>query len=55
MIRKAENSDLEKIADIYSRIHDEEEAGRITTGWKREIYPTRKTAEEALDRGIYSL
>ena len=37
MIRKAENSDLEKIADIYSRIHDEEEAGRITTGWKRDL------------------
>ena len=29
---------------------DEEEKGLTTTGWIRNIYPTRKTAEDALER-----
>ncbi|MBU5430728.1 GNAT family N-acetyltransferase [Kineothrix sp. MSJ-39] len=49
-IRKAEKNDLDRIEQIYDRIHDEEEKGVTTTGWIRNIYPTRKTAEEALDR-----
>ena len=50
--RKAALSDLDRIAEIYSEIHDEEEAGRTTIGWVRAIYPTRATAEIAIDRGI---
>lgn len=49
-IRKAEKNDLDRIEQIYDRIHDEEEKGLTTTGWIRDIYPTRKTAEEALGR-----
>ena len=51
MIRKAVSSDLDSISEIYERIHTEEEAGRMTTGWKRGIYPTRQTALDAFARG----
>lgn len=50
IIRKATESDLDAIERIYDEIHTEEEAGRTTTGWKRGIYPVRKTAEDALSR-----
>ena len=50
MIRKAEAEDLEAVDRLYGEIHDAEEAGLITTGWIREIYPTRATAEAALAR-----
>ena len=51
MIRKAEISDLNAVDGLYREIHDAEEAGLITTGWIREIYPVRATAEAALARG----
>lgn len=51
MFRKAESGDLDAVAAIYSRIHDNEEAGRTTIGWVRSIYPTRETAADALRRG----
>lgn len=50
-IRKATTDDIDQIVAIYDRIHDEEEAGRVRIGWDRNIYPTRKTAEESLARG----
>lgn len=50
-IRPAAASDLDGIAAVYDAIHDEEEAGRVVTGWVRSIYPTRATAEAALGRG----
>ena len=49
--RKATMNDLDRIAEIYSHIHDEEEAGRATIGWIRSIYPTRATAETAIRKG----
>ncbi len=49
-IRKAKPTDIDDIARIYEKIHDEEEKGSTTTGWIRNIYPTEKTAEDALDR-----
>ena len=49
--RIATMGDLDRIEEIYSRIHDEEEAGRATIGWIRAIYPTRATAEIAIRRG----
>ena len=48
MIRKAILSDLEAIDAIYNAIHDGEERGLSTVGWKRDIYPTRDTAREAI-------
>ena len=50
-IRKALSSDLEKIAALYSHIHDEQDKGTLYTGWVRNVYPTIKTAETALQRG----
>ncbi len=50
VIRKATTQDLDRIEEIYSQIHTEEEAGRSTSGWKRGTYPTRDTALNALSR-----
>lgn len=50
-MRKAEMRDVARVAEIYERIHDEEEAGRVTTGWLRTVYPVRRTAEDAVTRG----
>ena len=49
-IRVAASSDIDSIEKIYENIHDEEERGFTTTGWIRDIYPTRETAENALIR-----
>ncbi len=51
MIRKAQEADIDSIEKIYDRIHDGEEKGLTTIGWIRNVYPTRKTAEDALERG----
>lgn len=48
--RKAVMSDIDDIEVIYGKIHDEEEAGNLTTGWIRGVYPTRDTALAALER-----
>lgn len=50
MIRKAEIRDLDAVDCLYQEIHDAESTGLITTGWIREIYPTKATAEAALAR-----
>ena len=50
-VRKAQESDIDGIEKIYDRIHDSEEQGLSTIGWIRGVYPTRKTAEAALERG----
>lgn len=49
-IRKAQAGDVDKIESIYEHIHDEEERGVATIGWIRNVYPVRKTAEDALNR-----
>ena len=51
VFRKADISDLNQIEGIYSRNLDEEEAGRISTGWKRNVYPTAEIAKEAIEAG----
>lgn len=51
IFRKATSRDLRAIGDIYRRIHDHEEAGLLSTGWVRGVYPTPDTARAALDRG----
>lgn len=50
MIRKATLSDIDAIEAIYERIHTEQEQGKTVIGWQRGIYPTRQTAEAALER-----
>jgi len=50
-IRKATQEDIPAIAAIYDEIHDREAAGETTTGWLRDVYPVRKTAEDAVARG----
>ena len=50
-IRRAALFDLPGVSKIYEEIHAAEEAGKITTGWLRDIYPVRATAEAALQRG----
>ena len=44
MIRKAVQADIPAVAAIYDKLHTEEEAGRITIGWIRGVYPTEDTA-----------
>ena len=51
MIRKAVAADLDAVEIVYDQVHQAEEAGIYTTGWKRGIYPTRATARAALRRG----
>ena len=51
IIRKATGEDIPAIAAIYDEIHDREEAGEVTTGWLRGVYPVQKTAEDAVARG----
>lgn len=46
--RKATLDDVEAIGMIYDAIHTQEENGLTQIGWKRTVYPTRKTALEAI-------
>lgn len=50
-IRKAASYDIDALELIYEHVHDAIESGNETTGWRRGIYPTRKTVEDALKRG----
>ena len=50
LIRKSLKSDIDAIEQIYSDIHTAEESGLVNIGWIRSVYPTRKTAEDALLR-----
>lgn len=51
VVRKADKKDIDAIEKIYSDIHTFEEEGRVVIGWNRQIYPTRKTASDAVERG----
>lgn len=51
MIRKATEKDIDAIEEIYLRQHALEECGKGVTGWKRDIYPTRKTATDSVRLG----
>lgn len=51
MIRLATNEDIKAIAEIYEEIHTEEEAGNLTIGWQRGVYPTKATAAASVDTG----
>ena len=51
MIRKAAAEDIPAIEAIYDDVHSREETGEVTTGWIRDVYPVRATAEDAVERG----
>ena len=51
MIRKATEKDIKAIAAIYEDIHTEEEAGNLTIGWERGVYPTESTAADSIAKG----
>ena len=51
MIRRAQARDVGQISQIYDELHTEEEAGRAVIGWIRGVYPTQKTAEDAICLG----
>ena len=50
-IRPATLDDIPAIAAIYDRLHTLEEAGEITVGWQRGVYPTSDTARGAIEAG----
>ena len=50
MIRKATWDDLDAVERLYEEMHDAKAAGLIITNWQRGIYPSRATAEAALQR-----
>ena len=49
-ILRAQKDDIDSVERIYENIHTAEEKGLTATGWIRNVYPTRKTAEDALSR-----
>jgi len=51
MFRKATVHDIDEITALYMDVHTEEEAGRMSTGWIRSIYPTRETVENMVASG----
>ena len=51
MIRLATPADLPQAADIYEEILLQDERGPVYTNWQRGKYPTRDTAEAALEAG----
>ena len=51
VIRPATADDLPRIEQIYDAIHTAEETGAASVGWARGVYPTRATAQAALDDG----
>ena len=51
IIQKAEQADIDAVERIYDEIHQAEESGKLTTGWIRNVYPVRSTAEAAFRRG----
>ncbi len=50
-IREAVQADIPQVAAIYGRILTEEEQGRAVVGWIRGVYPTERTARDALAAG----
>ena len=50
IIRKATANDVDAVAEIYNEIHTEIEKGNLYTGWVREIYPLKSTAQNAFEK-----
>lgn len=50
-VRKGTLADIPKVVSIYDHVLTEEESGRTAIGWIRGVYPTERTAQEALNAG----
>lgn len=50
-IRKAKESEIGAVAEIYAMIHEQERQGKMTIGWDPAVYPLRSTAMEAFEKG----
>ena len=50
MIRKATESDIAAVAEIYAHILKNEDAAKPATGWLKGVYPVEATARAALGR-----
>lgn len=50
MIRMAMKNDISGVVKIYDKILELEAQGRVHTGWQKGVYPTEKTALDALDK-----
>lgn len=50
-IRKAVSQDIDAVERIYHAVLDDQEQNTNFTNWQRGSYPTRETAETALDMG----
>lgn len=48
-IQKGASNHIQQVAEIYEHILDKEEQGETTIGWIRGVYPTERTALEALE------
>lgn len=48
MIRKATSKDINSIATLYNRVIDYQEANGGYMSWIKNVYPTEKTASDAL-------
>ena len=51
MIRKATASDVDAIVESYSALFEHERIHGSTTQWREGLYPTRATAERAVETG----
>lgn len=51
IFRQAKSEDIPACAKIYDRIADEQDAGRLTVGWVRGVYPTESDADTAFRNG----
>ena len=50
-IRKACAADIPAVAQIYDRIHAQEQQGLAVIGWQPGVYPVAATAQGAFERG----
>lgn len=50
-VRKGNPEDIPEIVEIYGRIFSQEEQGKASTGWIRNVYPSEGSAREALEAG----
>lgn len=50
IIKKATEQDIDNVEKIYEEVITAEENGLSAIGWIRGVYPTRKTAEDAVLR-----
>lgn len=51
MIRRAGEADIPAVTAIYDALLTLEEQGLLSTGWTRGVYPTERTARDALAAG----